>query len=333
MRVALIVGTPGDSWGGMETHCSNLAVELAELDHEVHVLAHGGYHKNFPAPVHFHPCPMSLGRRNPWLRWKIHRTLSMLRPDVVHAHGNKAATLAARTRQRSWQTVGTIHGTKSNIRIFSDLDKVIAVSQSIFQQIPNPRKYLIHNGVKRPAGDAKPFPLEGSVKVVSAGRLEPVKGFDRLLRAWEFASQSAAGAHLTIFGEGSQKQQLYEMTKSGALAESVTIAGYYPDIGATLEDADLLFISSEREGFPYILGEALVANCPVLSTPVSGCRELLPETALAKDNSVEAISKLLSSGLEDIDAVRAGQQALFHYAQSHLTIQAMTSATVTAYKD
>ena len=328
----MIIGTPGDSWGGMETHCSDLAAELVELGHEVHVLAHKDYHDDFAASVHFHRCPMALGRKNPWLRWKVSRTLSSIRPDVVHAHGNKAATLAVRTKQRSWQTVGTIHGTKSNIRIFSDLDKVIAVSQSIFNQLQNPNRYLIYNGVKRPASIQQAYPLKGSVKVVSAGRLEPVKGFEKLIRAWKETNRSFPGAHLTIFGEGSQKSQLCEITKSGALAESVTIAGYYADIGATLTDADLLVISSEREGFPYILAEALVAKCPVVSTPVSGCRELLPETALAKDHSVKAISELLSSGLEDIDAVRASQQELFDYAQSHLTIHAMTTATLATYQ-
>lgn len=327
-----MMGTAGNAWGGMETHCSDLAAELARLGHKVHVLAHGRYEQSFPPPVSFHPCPMGFGRRNPWLLRKVRQILISLRPDIVHAHGNKAAALAARTKQSGWQTVGTIHGTKSSIKVFAALDKVIAVSQSIFNQVRNPQKFMIYNGVKSIANTGQTFTLEGSIKVVSAGRLEPVKGFDKLIQAWEYANQSATGAHLTIFGEGSLKNRLYAMTESRGLTESVTIAGYHPDVGSILHGADLLIISSEREGFPYILAEALVARCPVLSTPVSGCRELLPETALANDTSVEAISELLSRGLENIDAVKASQQGVFDYAQTHLTIGAMTSAILAAYQ-
>lgn len=332
MRIALLLATPGSGWGGMEKHCTELAQELVELGHDVHVLAHSNYQDKFPEPVRFHPCPMTLGRRNPWLRWKLRRTLQHIRPTIVHAHGNKAATLAALTKRPHWQTIGTVHGTKSNVRPFTSLDKVIAVSQAIYDQIQHPRKYLIYNGVKQPDSSPVTFPLKGSIKVVAAGRLEPVKGFDKLIQAWERVCYITPEAHLTIFGDGSLKGQLNELVKSHGLINSVTLAGFHTDIGSILQSSDLLVISSEREGFPYILAEALVAGCPVISTPVSGCRELLPDTALASDNTTEAIAELLSSAIENIDALRESQEELFRYANTHLTSGAMAGSTVAAYQ-
>jgi glycosyltransferase involved in cell wall biosynthesis len=316
----------------MEKHCTELAEELAELGHDVHVLAHSNYQDKFPEPVRFHPCPVSLGRRNPWLRWKLRRTLQHIRPNIVHAHGNKAATLAALTKQPHWQTIGTVHGTKSNVRPFTSLDKVIAVSQAIYDQIQHPRKYLIYNGVKQLDSSPGTFPLKGSIKVVAAGRLEPVKGFCKLIQAWERACYSIPGVHLTIFGDGSQKGHLNELVRSRRLTNSVTFEGFHSEIGSILRSADLLVISSEREGFPYILVEALVAGCPVISTPVSGCRELLPDTALARDTTTEAITELLSSSLENIAALRKSQGELFRYANRHLTSGAMTRSTFAVYQ-
>src|SRR5690606_41649360 len=115
----------------MEKHCTELAQELAELGHDVHVLAHSTYQDKFPEPVRFHPCPMTPGRRNPWLRWKLRRTLQHIRPNIVHAHGTKAATLAALTKRPHWQTTATVRGTKSNVGPFTSVDKVNAVSQTI----------------------------------------------------------------------------------------------------------------------------------------------------------------------------------------------------------
>src|SRR5690554_1139882 len=316
----------------MEKHCTELAQEVAELGHDVHVLAHSNYQDKFPEPVRFHPCPVSLGRRNPWLRWKLRRTLQHIRPTIVHAHGNKAATLAAQTKQPYWQTIGTIHGTKSSVRPFTSLDKVIAVSQAIYDHIQHPRKYLIYNGVKQPDSSPVTFPLQGSIKVVAAGRLEPVKGFDKLIQAWERVCYITPEAHLTIFGDGSLKGHLNELVKSRRLANSVTLAGFHSEIGSILHSADLLVISSEREGFPYILVEALVAGCPVISTPVSGCRELLPETALAKDTTEGAIKELLSSSVDNITVLRKSQEELFRYANTHLTSDAMVRSTITVYQ-
>ncbi|MDX1559813.1 MAG: glycosyltransferase [Marinobacter sp.] len=316
----------------MEQHTADLAGALAERGHSVHVLGHKTYRDKFPAGVRFHPCPMSLGRKNLWLRWKIQRTLLRIRPDVVHAHGNKAANLAAKTKQAHWQAVGTIHGTKSSTRIFEDLDKVIAVSQAIYDQTHNPNKHLIFNGVSRQQSSSAAFPFKGDIKVVAAGRLEAVKGFDKLLQAWQRVRKTVPQAHLTVFGEGSLKSRLVAMTSSKGLTNSVTFAGFHENIGDILQHADLLVISSEREGFPYVLAEALVAGCPVLSTPVSGCQELLPATALTRDFSAEAIADRLVSALKDLHRFKESQKGLFEYANNHLTVDAMTDAIVAVYQ-
>src|SRR5690554_5144722 len=171
MNIVLLLATPGRGWGGMEKHCAELAQELTGLGHRVHVLAHRNYQDKFPAPVCFHPCPMALGRRNPWLRWKVRRTLQQIGPDIVHAHGNKAATLAAVTQQSDWQTVGTLHGTKSSTRPFAALDKLIAVSQTIYDQVQHPGKYLVYNGTRPPEQSPARFPLKGSVRLWRPGGL------------------------------------------------------------------------------------------------------------------------------------------------------------------
>ncbi|MFO7530476.1 MAG: glycosyltransferase family 4 protein [Marinobacter sp.] len=323
----------------MEKHTADLAGALATLGHEVHVLAHPSYRQQFGERILFHPCPMQLGRRNPWLSYRMRRIVSALHPDVVHAQGSKAATMLSRLRlPPGCQKIGTVHGSKSTERPFLQLDKVIAVSTPVYDSLTHPAKFRIFNGIDvqqsdeavSPVGDP---PLPSAINVVAAGRLEPVKGFRQLISAWPGVLAQFPSAHLTIFGDGSEKTGLLEQAHQLGCSESITLAGYLTDLMPVLEQADLLVISSEREGFPYILVEALMAQCLVVSTPVAGCTEILPNEAIAPDHSVTALSTLIIAALSAPGELGRLEQPAFDYARAHLTLEAMANATLEVYVD
>jgi len=339
MKIAMILGTPGTGWGGMEKHTADLAGALATLGHEVHVLAHPSYRQQFGERIQFHPCPMQLGRRNPWLSYRVRRVVSALNPDVVHAQGSKAATMVSRLRLTSgYQKVGTVHGSKSTEKPFLQLDKVIAVSTPVYDSLTHPRKFRIFNGIDVQQSDetvsrVEEYRLPSAINVVAAGRLEPVKGFRQLISAWPGVLAQFPSAHLTIFGDGSEKTGLLEQAHQLGCSDSITLAGYLTGLMPVLEQADLLVISSEREGFPYILVEALMAQCLVVSTPVAGCVEILPNEAIAPDHSVTALSTLIIAALSAPGELRRQEQRAFDYARAHLTLEAMANATLEVYVD
>lgn len=179
LTIVFLLATPGTSWGGMEQHTADLADALSGLGHRVHVLGHQHYRNRFSVNVSFHPLPVQLGRRNLWLKLALYRCLTRLKPDVLHAQGNKAAQLASATRKLARITIGTIHGIKSSHRAFGRLDRVVAVSPQIFRALTHPQKQLIYNGVDTarqvPTDNPDPALPQGVVNVIAAGRLEPVK--------------------------------------------------------------------------------------------------------------------------------------------------------------
>ena len=336
LRIAFLLGTSGKTWGGMEQHTLDLARSLAARGHNVHLLAHPQYRARANADsLTFHPQPMNLGRNNPWLRYRIRRTLRRLQADVCHAQGNKAAALLSLARRSSRHSlcVGTVHGIKSSHRAFDRLDGVIAVSQSILATLTHPRKTCIYNGLTdQPGPISTGAPdIETDVRplVVAIGRLEPVKGFDNLLRAWQQAGQPG---HLVIIGGGSQSKHLNSLRQTLALQGSVTLTGQRDDVAGWLGQADACVISSHREGFPYVLVEALHAQCPVLATPVGGPAELLPPASLAADTSTAALAQLLRVQLTELTALRNSQRPAFDFARTHLTIEAMTDHTEAFYR-
>lgn len=333
MKVALIFATQSGAWGGMEKHVADLAEALSNLGHEVHIIAHRDYRTHFPF-AQFHPCPMKLSRNNPWLRWCVYRVLKRVSPDIAHAHGNKAALILSRLPRRTCQTVGTIHGSKSNLRAFLRLDKIIAVSRSIYENLDHPSRHLIYNGIRKESPELvhDNYPLPQAINVIAAGRLEPVKGFDMLIQAWGIIHDRFPTAHLTLFGDGSEARHLHRLIDDEGLKHSVTMAGHQTTLASALSNADLMAISSRREGFPYLLIEALTAELPVVSTPVSGGIDLLPKSSLAKDISAPAIADTIASALNNLQDLRASEQSAFEYARTHLTLTGMAEATVKVYQ-
>lgn len=335
LRIALLLATPGSTWGGMEKHTLELAQGLSDSGHEVHILADANYREPFIDVSHFHPIPVQYSRRHPWLGLRLRRLLRRIQPDICHAQGNKAAQLLSNVKRRRGTTesiyVGTLHGTKSSHRAFARLDGVVAVSDDIAERLEHPSKTVIFNGISTPSFNATTvftLPAERPL-VVAAGRLEPVKGFDRLLQAW---SQAAEDGQLVILGEGSARGKLEKQIKQLGLTDRAALPGYETNLSEWLRQADLCVISSDREGFPYILVEALLSGCPVVSTPVSGINAWLPEDCISLSTSVDDLATCLSSALADLPALREKQAAIFTRAADTLTRDAMVRQTVAFYE-
>lgn len=337
--IVQLLGTPGGAWGGLERHTLDLLRTLAQRPElSLHLVADAGYARHVPPGVSLHPVDMSRSRRNPLLWWQCRRLLKALRPGVVHAQGAKAAALlsaqAGWLRRDGCVTVGTVHGTKSGHKAYAALDAVVAVSAGIATQLSHPRVEVIANGVAPRAPDASvlaecrrqreaiPGPL-----LLAVGRLAPVKAFDVLLQAWP----REIGAHLLVLGDGPERDNLRRQIEQLRLQDLVTLGGHSTAVSEWLHLADAMIISSHREGFPYVLVEALQAGCPILSTAVNGVSEILPERFLAPPGDVAALHALLLRELPRLAALREAQSSLFARARSELTLVAMADRTLALY--
>jgi glycosyltransferase involved in cell wall biosynthesis len=305
----------------------------------VHVIGHRRYHDRFSTPVHFHPQPVQLGRRNPWLNLSLKRCIRDIAPDILHAQGNKAAQLASHMKPGKIRLrIGTVHGIKSSHRAFQQLDRVIAVSEQVFNNLEHPRKQLIFNGVS-----ATPHSNQSSleetllpparINVIAVGHLEPVKGFAALIEAWAQLPQQPVATQLTIFGDGSLRPELDALISGLGLGQQVSLAGFRHDLTGAYRQADLVVISSEREGFSYVLIESLLADCPVISTPVAGPVFLLPDCAISSDYRVGSLTDLLASALINLPALKAAEGSAIAFARKTLTLDHMTDETEQLYLD
>ena len=324
MRVCQIMG--GDEEGGLETHFADLCNGLAEAGDTVTAIAHERYRGRMAKSVRYLPLNLRRSRRDPLLRWRLRGLLESAAPDIVHAHAGKAAALMAAVRSPA-PVVGTVHALKKDLSPYRRFAAVIGVSRGVLASCGHPCKTVIHNGVRHnratlAAGRLRQrFGIDASASVTLAvGRLVPVKGYDRLIAQWH-----AGLGHLLIVGEGPERARLQRL----AVGKAVTLAGFQADVRLLMSAADLLVFASQREGFSYALAEALQARLPVVSTPVSGAEEVLPNSHLAP---IDQLGGAVANCLDDLPAARTRMATTFDWAARTLTVEFMVQATRRVYQ-
>ena len=116
---------------------------------------------------------------------------------------------------------------------------------------------------------------------LSAGRLSPQKRFDLLIHA--FALAAAPRDRLVILGEGSGRRRLEALARRLGLDQRISLPGHRRDIAAWLAQADAFVLSSDYEGVPAVIVEAMAAGVPVVATNSSvGMDELLDRGRLGR---------------------------------------------------
>lgn len=334
LRVAYLLGTAGGAWGGLERHTFDVAAEMARRGHAVTVLAAPEYRDRCPPGVGFAPVAWRRARWNPLLWLDVRRGLAAARAQVVHAQGSKAAAVLSLAGAPSGAlTLGTVHGTKSGHVAYARLDRVIAVSRRIAGQIAHPHVEVVNNGIapvratvaQQASVAAWRAGHPGDV-VVAVGRLAHVKGFDLLLQAWP----ADAGANLVIVGDGPERAGLEAIIARRGLRNAF-LAGHRTDVPAWLEVARFMVMSSRREGFPYVLVEALHAGCPAVSTRVSGVEEILPAAWQVEPGDVDALRGLVGRALDGRDALAADQAPVIAGARANLTLESMVTRLESIY--
>jgi len=113
--------------------------------------------------------------------------------------------------------------------------------------------------------------------ILSAGRLQKLKGLDTLIRAFaRLRREVEIDARLMILGEGPERRNLETLAQTLNVGEDVCFTGYVPNPRAYMEKAAVVALSSHYEGLPNVLIEALASGVNVVSTDCkSGPGEIL----------------------------------------------------------
>jgi glycosyltransferase involved in cell wall biosynthesis len=234
--------------------------------------------------------------------WTALRRLACERRiDIVHAHDYKTDLLALLlARAEGVIPVTTAHGWTGHSwrerRLYYPVDKqlirrfkfVIAVSDQIKSDlvragVASSRIRVVLNGID-PAAFRRDRAQEASARqalgvspneivVVAAGRLESQKRFDLLIEACAVLRRRHPGLRLLIAGEGSLRREL-EALANRDLPGACTLLGHCGDIRPLHHAANLFVQSSDYEGTPNSVLEAMALETPIVATAAGGTAQV-----------------------------------------------------------
>ena len=104
-------------------------------------------------------------------------------------------------------------------------------------------------------------------RFLAIGRLSPQKNFALALTA--FARFATVDDRLTILGEGPERPRLEALARELGIVGQIALPGFDRDVAARLAEHDVFVLSSDYEGVPAVIVDALVAGIAIVATDCS----------------------------------------------------------------
>ena len=149
--------------------------------------------------------------------------------------------------------------------------------------------------------------------IVAIGRLEQVKGYDRLIKAVSMLPD--LNYKVYIYGDGTKKEELGRLISELGLENKVSLRGQVNNPYPFIKSAKALICTSYEESFGFVAIEAMLLRTPVISTKCGGMEEILSEPSYGYlcENSIEGIVdglRHVSTDQTKIDVEMAYKRAL-----------------------
>lgn len=187
---------------------------------------------------------------------------------------------------------------------YEKFDKIICVSKSVKESFIKKYKIIdnvivLHN----------PFDKEDILdkansfcdintncfKMISVGRLEQPKGYDRLISIVAKLKSNGFKFKIYIIGDGSLKPFLINAISNYGLQDFVELLGFKENPYCYMKNCDLFVCSSRSEGYSTVIAEAIIIGMPIVSTDCAGIHELFGKYdcgLISKNNEEDLYQKL-----------------------------------------
>jgi glycosyltransferase involved in cell wall biosynthesis len=293
----------------------------------------------------------------------VHRIAREFSPDVIHTHrykehliGALVATLTGAKHVRSAHglspAVGAARGRMAFVGMLDEAlsdwtgSTWIVVSEDLRRRLEGVRRsiHVVPNGISAvaPAPDRATLlaalgPAQDDVFVLGfVGRLERVKRPDRFLRMLAALPERSANRRFVgaILGSGSMRGELERLAVDLGLGERVRFLGHRDHAQSLIAALDALVLTSDHEGLPMVLLEAMRSGTPVVATSVGGVPEVLGPTPWTVLPTEEArLASIVAQLAADDRAREEWSAALTTTFRSKYTIAAAADRVSEVYSE
>ena len=153
---------------------------------------------------------------------------------------------------------------------FKSADAVVLQTKSQEKFVPNKlwkNMVIIPNPINEKALASADASLRKECKnLIMVGRLDKQKNYIMAFKALNEVKKKYPEIVLTVFGKGSEEEKLSEFIRLNNLEDSIILKGWSQDVIAEYGDKDLYLMTSDYEGMPNALMEAMACGLPSIST-------------------------------------------------------------------
>ena len=276
--------------------------------------------------------------------WSLFKILKSEKPDIIHLNSTKIGGLGAFIGRLVGieKIIFTAHGWAFNEdRVFWQKllikmlswktillnHKTIVLSQKEYDQVihwpfvTKDKLELIYNGIKpinfldkTSARNYFNTIITDQDKVVGTiSELHKNKGLKYAIKAIAEISKKIKDIKFIIIGEGEERPTLEKYIKQQGLENKIFLVGQVSEASRYLKAFDIFLLSSVKEGFPFVLLEAGLAELPVISTKVGGIPEIIENNKtgiLIESKDSKKIAKGLETLIENEKLQKTYGQAL-----------------------
>jgi len=282
------------------------------------------------------------------------RLIDDLKPKVIHSYSfylNFAAYWAARgrpitaigssrsdlifNRNNSGSVVGRLSARWPRYQISNNLMAVKrAFSERTFFA---PRNFsIIRNCIDFETFRMLPLSQGNSSMIAGVGSLIPVKRWDRLLVAASELKSKGLNFHIQIAGDGPLRRQLQLQTTKLGVADRVDFLGYIDDVSSFLANSAILVHTSDLEGCPNSVMEAMACGRAVIATNAGDTSFLVQEGRtgfIVPRGDTNALVDRLSQLIIDGELCRSMGEAGRAMAEAEFRVDQFVKQTLAAYEN
>lgn len=329
---------PRLTYSGAPKMMAWVANQMSEKGHEVHLLTFFSEEKARVLHETIHTCSLNvIQSKSRLIRnttgmfrtiWQLHKKVKEIKPDIVvsfldsvgyvylpigHFFTKARYIVSERVDPYSYHgrvskirfhlmqyADGSVFQTEGARKFFEKYPKIYNKSTVI----PNP---VVINDTVRDMQKHVPSYNERDNRIVTVGRLSLTqKRQDVLLEAFRLFLKKHPDYKLEIYGDGQDKDKIQQMIDTMGLSDCVTLAGRIDKVEETIFNAQAFVLTSDFEGIPNALIEAMSIGVPSVSTDCSpgGAALLIRDGEngfLVPRGDAEAIAEKLSQLVSDAE--------------------------------
>lgn len=316
MKIALFINSMNK--GGAERVCRNLAIRLQADGWDVLLVTQHKAEEEYPEipgipryfsdltpaeelPVTGNPAAKSIARiRNFRRRFRKLRSIwKETRPDIILSFIGKNNVMALRTAKELKRADGkkipvvvSVRGLpseeykdpslrKAAVSTFPKAAGIVVTTEQCRNELPEKireKSVFLPNPID-PAFLRNTADPEKSHVILAVGRVDANKNHAMMVEAFAQVAQEFPEDTLVIYGDGPEREKLLAKVKALGLAERISLPGVTADVAGKLSESALFLLSSDTEGMPNTLLEAMAMNVPCISTdcPCGGPAQVMED--------------------------------------------------------